>query len=71
MKRATLERYLGHRVPVLIEDRDQDGGWGGYTPNFLRVTLPDAAECALGNQIRTVRLDAVGPSGAVLQAHLL
>jgi threonylcarbamoyladenosine tRNA methylthiotransferase MtaB len=71
MKRAILERYLGRRVPVLIEDQDPVGRWGGYTPNFLRVNLPDATEPALGNQIRAVRLDALDAAGETLHAHLL
>jgi hypothetical protein len=58
-------------VPVLIEDRDRDGHWGGYSPNFLRVALPEATEPALGNQIRAVRLDALDIRGETLHAHLL
>jgi hypothetical protein len=71
MKRANLERFLGRRFPVLIEDQDPKGRWGGYTPNFLRVSLPDAIEPALGNQIRAMRLDALDAAGETLHARLL
>ncbi len=71
MKRATLERYLGRMVPVLIEDQDRDGRWSGYTPNFLRVTLAEATGPALGNQIRAVRLEALDTAGETLHGHLL
>jgi threonylcarbamoyladenosine tRNA methylthiotransferase MtaB len=41
IKGRVLAGYLGRRLPVLIEGRHGDQGWAGYTPNFLRVILPE------------------------------
>jgi threonylcarbamoyladenosine tRNA methylthiotransferase MtaB len=41
IKRQVLAGYVGRRLPVLIEGRHGDQGWAGYTPNFLRVILPE------------------------------
>jgi len=71
MKRATLEAYLGRAFPVLIEDSDHQGHWGGYTPNFLRVTLPEATESPLGNRIRDVQLETLDAGGETLRGRLL
>lgn len=70
MKRANLERYLGRAFPVLIEDQDQDGRWSGYTPNFLRASIPETTESGLGNQICSVSLEAVDAAGETLRGRL-
>ena len=70
MKRATLEAYLGRAFPILIEDSDHQGHWGGYTPNFLRVTLPETTESPLGNRIRDVQLETLDAGGETLRGRL-
>ncbi len=65
MKRETLERHIGQRMPVLIEGNGETG-WSGYTPNFLRVELEPTPGVSLGNRIIEVRLDALHPQGQAL-----
>ena len=60
-RRLVLERAVGQEYAVLVEGRDGDtAGWGGYTPNFLRVEVADDNAGALENRILQVR--AVGVS---------
>lgn len=71
MKRDILQQNLGQSYQVLIEgkeDNSNHGGlaWGGYTPNFLRVTVPYTAGEALDNQIVTVKLESIGLDGTTL-----
>jgi len=65
MKRGTLERYLGRRMPVLIEG-SSEAGWSGYTPNFLRVELATTPGVSLVNRIVDVRLTGLTPEGQSL-----
>lgn len=51
--RMFQEHHLGKRMSVLFE-RAQDGYWGGYTDNYLRVLTTSNED--LENQIRSVRL---------------
>ena len=73
LKRETLERQLGRSVPVLIEDRQQEGKkeWSGYTPNFLRVSVTDTDSRDLSNRILDVNLKDVAPDGDRLQGALI
>jgi threonylcarbamoyladenosine tRNA methylthiotransferase MtaB len=66
IKRQVLTGYLGRRLPVLIEGRHGDQGWAGYTPNFLRVILPEDGGANPENQILELELPALHPSGEAL-----
>jgi len=59
MKRETLARFVGRRLPILVEGPygDSAGGeWFGYTPNYLPVRI-DADEMEEPtNRILDVRL---------------
>ena len=72
LKQETLERYLGRRMQVLVEDRQLETGneWSGYTPNFLRVALAnaDTQDRDLSNRILDVTLTGIAPEGDRLQA---
>ncbi len=72
LKRETLENYLGRRMPVLIEDRQQDteSEWSGYTPNFLRVALTGSGSRDLSNHILDVNLTEIAPDGDRLQGAI-
>lgn len=73
MKLASLENYVGTTQAVLWENRADPGdhpGYGGYTPNFLRVRLeqtdPDPA-----NTILPVKLASVDRENGLLNAELI
>jgi len=71
MKRETLERYRGRKLPILIEGRyggGTDGDWFGYTPNYLPVRLQSDGT-ALGNRILEARLAQIHTDGESLSAH--
>ncbi|MES9968585.1 MAG: tRNA (N(6)-L-threonylcarbamoyladenosine(37)-C(2))-methylthiotransferase MtaB [Candidatus Thiodiazotropha sp.] len=55
LKLQTLRSYLGRTLPVLIEGSDERG-WGGYTPNYLRVTVSGPDGIDLKNRIVEVLL---------------
>jgi threonylcarbamoyladenosine tRNA methylthiotransferase MtaB len=57
MKRETLGRHLGRTLPVLIESEDERG-WGGYTPNYLRVVV-EASGVDMKNRILEVSISAI------------
>lgn len=50
VSRSYLETWLNQSSELLPEDRE-DGCWTGYTPEYIRVTLPPAAECEGGRAI--------------------
>ncbi len=54
--RRFCEQHLHRRVEVLFEDCE-NGHWGGYTGNYLRVAAPSAED--LRNQVRSVVLDEI------------
>jgi len=70
LKRETLERFVGRRFPVLIEGRQKDGGWSGYTPNFLRVQVRSNALGDLQNRICEVTLSGLSEDGGELTGRL-
>ena len=53
------EAHLGRELSVLFED-PREGTWPGYTPNYIRVIVPDAGE-DLTNRRGRVRLESVTP----------
>lgn len=58
---AWHESWLGHTVPVLLEDQ-ADGAWLGYTPEYIQVTLPDGPLCRNGAVV-DVMLDGFTNNG--------
>jgi threonylcarbamoyladenosine tRNA methylthiotransferase MtaB len=52
-----MEAHLGREADVLLED-PRDGGFPGYTPNYIRVRVPDPGH-DIRNQLVRVRLGAV------------
>lgn len=71
LKRQVLARFSGRQFPVLIEGRQPDGAWGGYTPNFLRVEISDETGDDLTNLIRPVRLEQLVETGQALAARIV
>jgi threonylcarbamoyladenosine tRNA methylthiotransferase MtaB len=64
-----LKRFLGQRMPVLIEGRHrtaQDGDWFGYTPNYLPVRVARQAGEELVNRILELSLEGVHLDGQSL-----
>jgi threonylcarbamoyladenosine tRNA methylthiotransferase MtaB len=53
------EAHLGREMPVLFEN-PREGTWPGYTPNYIRVVVPDVGE-DLTNRLCRVRLESVTP----------
>jgi threonylcarbamoyladenosine tRNA methylthiotransferase MtaB len=73
MRRETLGRYAGRRVPVLVEGRfggGVDGDWFGYTPNYLPVRVASKEKTGVINRILDVQLDRVHEDGESLIGHL-
>ena len=78
LKQTTLQRYIGHTVPVLWETGKQTQGstlHEGYTPNFLRVSVSiEQAHPSkhsnhtydLSHQIRAVQLSSINDGGTTL-----
>ncbi|MEW8460733.1 MAG: tRNA (N(6)-L-threonylcarbamoyladenosine(37)-C(2))-methylthiotransferase MtaB, partial [Candidatus Thiodiazotropha endolucinida] len=58
LKRRSLSSHLGRTLPILIEGGDENG-WGGYTPNYLRVTAEGPPGVDLKNRIVDVLITAI------------
>lgn len=76
MKRAALERHLGHIVPVLWEQAidHNEGEWTeyqGYTPNFLKVSCRVPLGENIDNEIRSSKLTAITNGGESLLAEAI
>jgi len=76
LKQANQQANLGKEFSVLIENTTEtneqgDAIWSGYTPNFLRVTIPAPADLALENCIRKVRLEKLSDTGDRILASLV
>jgi threonylcarbamoyladenosine tRNA methylthiotransferase MtaB len=65
MKRQTLAAHLGKTLPILVEGSTEKG-LGGYTPNYLRVEIAEAANTDQINQIVAVKLTALSDDGNAL-----
>ncbi|MET0050964.1 MAG: tRNA (N(6)-L-threonylcarbamoyladenosine(37)-C(2))-methylthiotransferase MtaB [Candidatus Thiodiazotropha sp.] len=68
-KRQTLERFIGQQVPILVEG-SKTQGWGGYTPNYLRVELLPPEGMDPSNRILNCELLELSPSGDALIAQI-
>ncbi len=76
MKRDLLQHNLGQTYEVLIEGLEEypdsdTKTWGGYTPNFLRVTVPYTLGETLENRIVKVRLEAICVDGATMSGTIV
>ncbi|MGD8914877.1 MAG: tRNA (N(6)-L-threonylcarbamoyladenosine(37)-C(2))-methylthiotransferase MtaB [Candidatus Thiodiazotropha sp.] len=69
LKRQTLARYIGCTLPVLIEGGDEKG-WGGYTPNYLRVTATGPSGIDLKNSIVEVSISTIDEALSQLQGSV-
>jgi threonylcarbamoyladenosine tRNA methylthiotransferase MtaB len=58
LNRQTLAHYTGRTLPILIESGDESA-WGGYTPNYLRVTATGPSGVDLKNRIVEVSISAI------------
>ena len=58
---AYLASWIGLESTLLPEEKI-NGRWEGYTPEYIRVTLPDGCECVSGRPLR-VRLTGITSSG--------
>ena len=56
-KRAFFESYLKKTMPVLIEQKNKDGYWTGYTSNYMQVAMGSDED--LHNKILPVRMDFI------------
>ena len=65
MHRDYLRRWVGRQVPVLFEERGENGLWRGHAPNYMVV---EAEGEDLHNRTLTVTL--TGIDGEVLQGTL-
>lgn len=73
LRANTLRRFVGRRVPVLVEGRGPAsiaGHWSGYTPSYLPVRAPLRGEPAPVSQIVEVSLDGVADDGTALLGRL-
>ena len=51
-KRAFAERFIGRPVEILVERRDENGIWSGFTSQYVKVFFPSEKE--LNNQLVSV-----------------
>ena len=49
-----LESYLGKKVNVLFEEKDENGYWKGHTSNYIMVTVKTNEN--LENKIKNVEI---------------
>ncbi|WP_369160181.1 tRNA (N(6)-L-threonylcarbamoyladenosine(37)-C(2))-methylthiotransferase MtaB [Candidatus Thiodiazotropha sp. LNASS1] len=66
LKRKALQHHLGHTLPILIEGGDEHG-WGGYTPNYLRVKATEPGGVDLKNRIVKVLISGIDEASLQLQ----
>ena len=60
--RAYRESWLGETVRVIPEERDAEGRWMGYTPEYIEVRLSPDSRCEQGRTV-AVRLDGLTGDG--------
>ena len=65
MHREYLRRWVGRQVPVLFEERGENGLWRGHAPNYMVV---EAEGENLHN--RTMDVLLTGSGGEVLQGRI-
>lgn len=68
-KAETYQQFIGKDVRVLIEERAGDGGWLGFSDNYIKVKIANAA--LRENQLLPARITAVMPEPALAAAAVL
>jgi threonylcarbamoyladenosine tRNA methylthiotransferase MtaB len=73
LEQRLLERFVGRRLPVLVEGRyrsEREADWFGYTPSYLpvRIAAPDAQTPV--NRIVEVYMESVHEDGASLAGRI-
>ena len=60
-------QWLGRETDVLLEERCADG-WVGYTPEYIRVTVPECPACRQGAllHVRLIDMEGDGMRGEIL-----
>lgn len=67
--RAFYQRFVGQVMPVLLEKSKAGQPMHGFTPNYIRVEVPNHPE--LDNHIVPVRLGEMNEAGDALKGALL
>jgi threonylcarbamoyladenosine tRNA methylthiotransferase MtaB len=70
MKLETLKRHVGRSLPVLFESPGPHGQ-GGYTPNFLRVSLASPEGLSLENQVVQVKFSGISEDSQQLVGSII
>jgi len=68
-----LERFVGRRLPVLVEGRyraERDGDWFGYMPSYLPVRIAGPDDQTPVNHIVDVYMESVHKDGASLAGQI-
>ena len=60
-------QWLSRETDVLLEERCADG-WVGYTPEYIRVTVPECPACRQGAllHVRLIDMEGDGMRGEIL-----
>lgn len=64
-KYSFYQKYLGTQQKVLIEHKEVDGTYSGFTENYIRVVVQEANETMI-NKVLTVELQKIHTNGDVL-----
>lgn len=56
---AFAQSQIGRQLDVLLESRNRDGCWEGWSDNYLRVAIPDTGQRLDANMMVTVCVDEV------------
>ncbi|MEE8321809.1 MAG: tRNA (N(6)-L-threonylcarbamoyladenosine(37)-C(2))-methylthiotransferase MtaB, partial [Gammaproteobacteria bacterium] len=73
MRLDYLNDQIGRQYPVLWETTNQketDGDYTGFTPNYIRVELTDTSDAVKENNINTVSITGISKSGETATAEL-
>ncbi|MCU7842794.1 MAG: tRNA (N(6)-L-threonylcarbamoyladenosine(37)-C(2))-methylthiotransferase MtaB [Candidatus Thiodiazotropha sp. (ex Monitilora ramsayi)] len=68
-KEAVLKEYIGRTLPVLIEGRSNQG-WNGYSPNYLRISVPGTEGSSLENRILQVHINDFSTDRQLLTGNI-
>lgn len=71
MRRKELSQHLGTTQNILWETLTSNGAWMGYTENFMRVEVRNAAERQLENKITKVKLTELAENAEHCLAELI
>lgn len=66
---AFYEQFIGQEMPVLFEKAHNSDVMHGFTPNYIRVEIPNHPE--LDNEIKSVKLGEFNESRTALKGELI